>query len=103
MGAWRSHWTRKRCALGVVGACSSDPTHRRARAAPQLVRFTFERVNPDNRSSMLQDVTAKRATEIGYLNEWLAKRGQQLGVPTPVNAHLARLIRAKEACYSDSR
>lgn len=87
----------------MVAACR--PCARAARGdgvtprRAQLVRFTFDRVNPDNVSSMLQDVTAKRPTEIGYLNEWLAQRGEQLGVRTPVNAHLARLIRSKEACY----
>lgn len=47
-----------------------------------------------NRSSMLQDVLAGRETEIDALNGEVAARGQALGVPTPVNALLTRLVRA---------
>jgi len=45
-----------------------------------------------NRSSMLQDVLAGRPTEIDALNGQVAARGAALGVPTPVNSLLTRLI-----------
>jgi 2-dehydropantoate 2-reductase len=47
-----------------------------------------------NRSSMLQDVLAGRATEIEALNGQVAVRGRALGVPTPVNDLFTRLLRA---------
>ncbi len=47
-----------------------------------------------NLSSMLQDVLAGRETEIAALNGEVAARGARLGVPTPVNALLTRLIQA---------
>jgi len=47
-----------------------------------------------NRSSMLQDVLAGRQTEIEALNAQVAARGENLGVPTPVNRLLTHLIRA---------
>ena len=47
-----------------------------------------------NRSSMLQDVLAGRATEIDALNGQVSARGAALGVPTPVNDLLTRLLRA---------
>jgi 2-dehydropantoate 2-reductase len=47
-----------------------------------------------NRSSMLQDVLAGRATEIDALNAQVSLRGQALGVATPVNDLLTSLIRA---------
>lgn len=47
-----------------------------------------------NRSSMLQDVLAGRATEIEALNAQVAARGAALGVPTPVNHLLTQLLRA---------
>jgi len=47
-----------------------------------------------NRSSMLQDVLAGRETEIAALNGEVATRGAALGVPTPVNALLTRLVQA---------
>jgi 2-dehydropantoate 2-reductase len=49
-----------------------------------------------NRSSMLQDVTAGRRTEIEALNAQVAARGESHGVPTPVNRLLTQLIRALE-------
>jgi 2-dehydropantoate 2-reductase len=47
-----------------------------------------------NRSSMLQDILAGRPTEIEALNAQVASRGRSLGLPTPVNDLLTRLIRA---------
>ena len=49
-----------------------------------------------NRSSMLQDVTAGRKTEIEALNAQVAARGAAHGIPTPVNHLLTQLIRALE-------
>jgi 2-dehydropantoate 2-reductase len=47
-----------------------------------------------NRSSMLQDILAGRPTEIEALNGQVVARGQALGLPTPVNDLLTRLMRA---------
>jgi 2-dehydropantoate 2-reductase len=47
-----------------------------------------------NRSSMLQDILAGRATEIEALNAQVVQRGTAWGAPTPVNACLTRLIKA---------
>jgi 2-dehydropantoate 2-reductase len=47
-----------------------------------------------NRSSMLQDILAGRPTEIEALNAQVATRGRGLGLPTPVNNLLTRLLRA---------
>ena len=47
-----------------------------------------------NRSSMLQDMLDGRPTEIGALNAQVVARGQALGLPTPVNDLLTRLVRA---------
>jgi 2-dehydropantoate 2-reductase len=49
-----------------------------------------------NRSSMLQDILAGKQTEIEALNAQVAARGQALGVPTPFNDLLTRLLRAAE-------
>lgn len=48
-----------------------------------------------HRSSMLQDIERGRPTEIDAINGQVAARGAVHGVPTPVNATLARLIRAR--------
>jgi 2-dehydropantoate 2-reductase len=48
-----------------------------------------------HRSSMLQDLERGRPTEIDAINGYVAARGGALGVPTPVNATLTRMIRAR--------
>ena len=48
-----------------------------------------------HRPSMLQDIERGRPTEIDAINGQVAARGAAHGVPTPVNATLARLIRAR--------
>jgi 2-dehydropantoate 2-reductase len=49
-----------------------------------------------NHSSMLQDILAGKQTEIEALNAQVSARGRALGVPTPVNDLLTRLLRAAE-------
>lgn len=49
-----------------------------------------------NRSSMLQDVEAGRRTEIDVINGAVVREGARVGVPTPVNLVLTRLVRAME-------
>lgn len=49
-----------------------------------------------NRSSMLQDVEAGRRTEIDVINGAVVREGMRVGVPTPVNLVLTRLVRALE-------
>jgi 2-dehydropantoate 2-reductase len=48
-----------------------------------------------HRSSMLQDLERGRPTEIDAINGHVAARGAALGVPTPVNLSLTRMIRAR--------
>lgn len=50
-----------------------------------------------NIASMLQDLRRGRPTEIDYLNGALAALGAEQGVPCPVNAALAAIIKAMEA------
>lgn len=50
----------------------------------------------ENISSLLQDVMKRRRTEIEYLNGEVARRGAELGVPTPTNALVVDLVRRLE-------
>jgi len=50
-----------------------------------------------NCSSMLQDLQAHRLTEIDTINGAIAKEGKRLGIPTPVNETLTRLIRYRQS------
>jgi 2-dehydropantoate 2-reductase len=52
-----------------------------------------------NISSMLQDVTKKRRTEIDAINGALVVLGKKLGIDTPENSLLSRQIKAMEAGY----
>ncbi len=52
-----------------------------------------------HKASMLQDVEARRATEIDYLNGGIARFGRDLGVPTPLNDAVNQLIKALEASW----
>lgn len=54
-----------------------------------------------HRASMLQDVLAKRQTEVDFLNGAVAQWGEKLGVPTPLNKALWRLIKGLEHSWSD--
>jgi 2-dehydropantoate 2-reductase len=52
-----------------------------------------------HKASMLQDVEARRQTEIDYLNGGIGRFGRELGVPTPVNDAITQLIKALEASW----
>jgi 2-dehydropantoate 2-reductase len=54
------------------------------------------------RSSMLQDVLRGRATEVDFINGAVAREGTALGVPTPVNDALTRLVKVLELAPSSS-
>jgi 2-dehydropantoate 2-reductase len=52
-----------------------------------------------HKASMLQDVEARRATEIDFLNGGIARFGRELGVPTPLNDAITSLIKGLEASW----
>jgi 2-dehydropantoate 2-reductase len=52
-----------------------------------------------HKASMLQDVEARRPTEIDYLNGGIARFGRELGVPTPLNDAVTALIKGVEASW----
>jgi 2-dehydropantoate 2-reductase len=54
---------------------------------------------PDGKVSMLQDVEAKRKTEVEMFGLKVCGLGEELGVPTPVNRVFYQAIRALEASY----
>lgn len=49
-----------------------------------------------NRSSMLQDISNKRKTEIDMINGAIVREGRALGIPTPINLALTNLIKTIE-------
>lgn len=55
----------------------------------------------ENISSMLQDVRARRKTEIESINGALIDTAEKMGIATPVNKELVRKINEIEAKYND--
>ncbi|KAJ4983435.1 putative 2-dehydropantoate 2-reductase [Stagonosporopsis vannaccii] len=49
----------------------------------------------DNVSSMLADARAGRQTEIDYINGWIVKRGDQLGIRCVMNYLMVNLVKGK--------
>jgi 2-dehydropantoate 2-reductase len=54
----------------------------------------------DHKASMLQDVEARRQTEVDYLNGGIVRFGAELGVPTPLNAAVWALVRGLERSWA---
>ena len=54
----------------------------------------------DHKASMLQDVEALRRTEIDFLNGGIGRFGRELGVPTPLNDTVTRLVKALEDSWT---
>jgi 2-dehydropantoate 2-reductase len=53
----------------------------------------------EHKASMLQDVEARRQTEIDYLNGGIARFGREHGVPTPLNDAIVALVKGMEAAW----
>ncbi len=56
----------------------------------------------DHKASMLQDVEARRPTEIDYLNGGIGRFGRELGVATPLNDALTALVKALEDSWTQN-
>ena len=50
--------------------------------------------------SMLEDVRARRATELDFITGALVREAERLGVPAPLHAAMYRLVKARESAYS---
>jgi 2-dehydropantoate 2-reductase len=53
----------------------------------------------DHKASMLQDVEARRPTEIDYLNGGIVRFGEEHGVPTPLNRTIWALVKGLERSW----
>jgi 2-dehydropantoate 2-reductase len=54
-----------------------------------------------HRASMLQDVLAKRQTEVDFMNGAIVQWGEKIGVPTPLNRAMWALIKGLEHSWKD--
>jgi 2-dehydropantoate 2-reductase len=56
----------------------------------------------DHKASMLQDVEARRLTEVDYLNGGIVRFGREHGVATPLNESVVALIKGMEASWTQN-
>jgi 2-dehydropantoate 2-reductase len=56
----------------------------------------------EHKASMLQDVEARRQTEVDYLNGGIVRFGEEYAVPTPLNATIQALVKGVEASWTQS-
>lgn len=54
-----------------------------------------------HRASMLQDILARRQTEVDFMNGAIVKWGEKFGVPTPLNKAMWELIKGLEHSWKD--
>lgn len=54
-----------------------------------------------HKASMLQDILAKRQTEVDFMNGAIAEWGEKMGVPTPLNRAMWQLIKGLEHSWTD--
>jgi 2-dehydropantoate 2-reductase len=52
-------------------------------------------------ASMLQDILARRQTEVDFINGAIADCGQRLGVPVPLNRAVWQLVKGLEHSWTD--
>ena len=57
---------------------------------------------PRQLSSTAQDMARRKPSEIDHLNGYIARRGRELGVPTPINRTLHALVKLVETGYTDA-
>jgi len=62
----------------------------------KLVAASMLKMDPQARSSMYEDLTLKRKTEIDYINGEIVKLGQKFGVDTPINRNITELVKKAE-------
>jgi 2-dehydropantoate 2-reductase len=66
----------------------------------ELIDYAARReVAYDHKASMLQDVEARRESEIDFLNGGVVRFGGEAGVPTPLNRAIVALIKGMEASW----
>jgi 2-dehydropantoate 2-reductase len=56
----------------------------------------LNRLSPQGKTSMLQDIEAHRKTEVDVFGVKVIELGKTLGIPTPVNQTIVRIIRILE-------
>lgn len=80
----------------IVGEVAAVSAALKVPLAPDMAEKTVKATQAirDIHTSMYDDWKAGRPTEIDYLNGYVVRKGQELGIPTPVNEALTALVKA---------
>ncbi len=81
-------------ALAVCAAAGIEPARDPAEAIEEAIREAF-----GHKPSMLQDVLARRPTEVDVLNGGIAAEGRRVGVPTPAHDAMVALVHGLERSW----
>jgi 2-dehydropantoate 2-reductase len=65
----------------------------------EAITGLLERCAPNAKSSMLQDVEKSRITEIDVINGAIIEAGQRLGIATPYNDGMVKLVKSLEGTF----
>lgn len=84
--------------LAVAKACGVSPSGDAAENVRKIARTM-----PGQFSSTAQDLSGGKPTEIDYLNGFIARKGEALGIAAPVNRMLWVLVRAMEGAARSRR
>ena len=100
-GIGRSQQGRK-LAMSVVGEVVEVANLKGIKADPERCRKMIEMAfasHKDHHPSMLQDILAKRPTEIEAINAAVVREADQLGIQLPVTETLADLVKVIQMGY----
>jgi 2-dehydropantoate 2-reductase len=86
----------QRVCTEVAKVSAFDPYCSPSLDAKELAEFIINTVNRHNHSSMNQDISARRPTEIDYINGYVVEKALAAGIEAPANATLAALVKMKE-------
>lgn len=93
--------------MDAAGVCTANLGRMRPRLAPRILVLpdwlfrvlaaSMIRIDPAARSSMADDLTRGRRTEVLDINGEIVSLGERVGIPTPVNARLVALVQVAES------
>jgi 2-dehydropantoate 2-reductase len=83
----------------VIAVALGEGIHLDESAALQAVEKICKTM-ANQKSSTAQDMARHKPSEIDHLNGFVVRRGQALGIPTPVNQALYALVKLVESDYS---
>ena len=70
-------------------------------AEPLATVYTVAEKTGRNRSSMLQDFDRRRPSEIDFINGAILREAESVGIETPVNRAVTRLVQALDALHAE--